>query len=158
MSTDQIEREIAIAAPIERAWDALTQPESVSAWFCGGAPVTIDLREGGVMFLDQGEHGAFHTVIVSVDPPHTFSFRWASAYPGVLATEENSTLVEFTLRSTPEGSVLRVVESGFDELDIPADRVASAGFESHSGGWTHVIGKFGEYMNDTNGAEAVSLS
>lgn len=114
MNTDRIEREISIEAPIERVWAALTQPASVSAWFCNGKEIAIDLRVGGVMTLDHGDYGAYKTVIVSIDPPNVFSYRWASAYPGELATEENSTLVEFTLKTTPEGTLLRVVESGFD--------------------------------------------
>jgi uncharacterized protein YndB with AHSA1/START domain len=146
MNTDRIEREVVIDAPIERVWSALTQPASVSSWFSNGNKVTIDLREGGVMALDQGDHGAFQTVIVSVSPPNLFSFRWASAYPDVLATEDNSTLVEFTLKATPEGTVLRVVESGFDALEIPADRVEHAGFENHSKGWTGVVAEFVKYV------------
>jgi uncharacterized protein YndB with AHSA1/START domain len=146
MNTDRIEREVVIGAPIERVWSALTEPKSVSAWFSNHEDVTIDLRPGGVMTLSHGDYGTFQTVIVSVSPPHVFSFRWASAHPDVLATEENSTLVEFTLKATPEGTVLRVVESGFDELEIPADRVAHAGYESHSEGWTEVIAVFAEYV------------
>ncbi|HEY5267038.1 MAG TPA: SRPBCC family protein [Acidimicrobiales bacterium] len=146
MNTDRIEREIAIEAPIERVWAALTQPASVSAWFCNGEAVTIDLRVGGVMTLDIGEHGYFKTAIVTLDPPNVFSYRWASAYPGELATEENSTLVEFSLTSTLEGTLLRVVESGFDSLDIPEDRVAHAGYENHSQGWPSVIGELAKYV------------
>jgi len=146
MNTDRIEREVMIDAPIERVWSALTEPKSVSAWFSNGAEVLIDLRVGGVMAFDQGDHGAFQTVIVSVAPPHVFSFRWASAYPGVLATEDNSTLVEFTLKETPKGTVLRVVESGFDALDVPADRAEHAGFENHSKGWNSVVAAIGTYV------------
>lgn|SRR5665213_2563683 len=146
MNTDRIEREISIEAPIERVWSALTQPASVSAWFCNGEEISIDLREGGVMTLNHGDHGAYKTVIVSVTPPNFFSYRWASAYPGELATEENSTLVEFTLKSTPRGTLLRVVESGFDTLVIPEDRVAHAGYENHSQGWSSVIGELAKYV------------
>lgn len=146
MDIDRIEREIAIEAPIERVWAALTQPASVSAWFCNGEEITIDLRVGGIMTLDHGNHGAYKTVIVSLDPPNVFSYRWASAYPGVLATEENSTLVEFTLTSTPKGTLLRVVESGFDSLVIPEDRLEAAGYESHSHGWPSVIGELAKYV------------
>jgi uncharacterized protein YndB with AHSA1/START domain len=145
MSTDRIEREIRISAPIERVWAVLTEPAHVGTWFGAGMPAEIDLRPGGVMVLDHSEHGTYPTVIVKVDPPRAFSYRWASAYPGVVATEENSTLVEFTLDPTPGGTLLRVVESGFDTLVIPAGREGSAGFESHSEGWTGVVAKLGEY-------------
>lgn len=146
MNTDRIEREIKILAPIERVWAALTEPAAVGTWFGTGAPTEIDLRPGGVMLLEHGEHGTFPTVIVEVDPPRAFSYRWASAYPGVTATEDNSTLVEFTLEPASEGTVLRVVESGFDALVIPAGREATAGYRSHSEGWGGVTVKFGAYV------------
>lgn len=157
VNADRIEREIVIEAPIERVWSALTEPSSVSAWFCNGAETSIDLRPGGVMTLNHGEHGYYLTTIVDVDAPHRFSYRWASAYPNVQATEANSTLVEFTLEATTGGTVLRLVESGFDALVIPKERVAKAGYESHSGGWTEVVANFATYvMDNSDGAGAVS--
>jgi uncharacterized protein YndB with AHSA1/START domain len=145
MTSDRIEREIRIAAPIERVWDVLTEPAHVGVWFGSGTPIEMDLRPGGVMVLDHGEHGNYRTLIVNVDPPRAFSYRWAAGYPGVVANEDNSTLVEFTLESAADGTLLRVVESGFDTLVVPADREQSAGYESHSTGWTEVISKLGSY-------------
>jgi uncharacterized protein YndB with AHSA1/START domain len=144
MTTDRIEREITIAAPMERVWAVLTVPEHVGVWFGTGAPATIDLRPGGTLAFDHGESSQYLGLIVDVDPPRAFSFRWAAVYPGVVATEENSTLVEFTLEPAGDGTLLRVVESGFDALVVPPDRVEFAGYESHSNGWAEVITKFGE--------------
>ncbi len=145
MSTDRIEREVMIAASPERVWAVLTEPRHVGAWFGNGEPTEIDLRPGGVMVLDHGVHGTYPTLIVDVDPPRVFSYRWASGYPGVVADGRNSTLVEFTLESLDEGTLLRVVESGFDTLVIPSDREASAGYKSHSDGWTEVVARLGDY-------------
>jgi uncharacterized protein YndB with AHSA1/START domain len=87
------------------------------------------------MVLDHGEYGVFQTRIEKVDPPHYLAYRWASGYPGELATDTNSTLVEFTLTPAAGGTTLMVSESGFDALMIPADRVDTAGYERHSAGW-----------------------
>ena len=46
MSEDRIEREIAIAAPAERVWAVLMEPEHVGKWFGQGPPARIDLRHG----------------------------------------------------------------------------------------------------------------
>ena len=146
MTQDRIERGVRIAAPIERVWAVLTEPEHVGDWFGQGKPTEIDLRPGGVMVLDHGEHGTYPTTIVTVEPPHTFSYRWASAYPGEGATEDNSTLVEFTLtRADDDATLLHMVESGFAALTIPPARVSSAGYDSHSSGWTEVVEKFRVY-------------
>jgi uncharacterized protein YndB with AHSA1/START domain len=150
VTNDRIEREITIAAPIDTVWSVLTEPDHIGTWFGTGTPVRIDLQPGGVMELDHGAHGAYATTIVKVDPLRAFSYRWASAYPGVVATEENATLVEFTLEETADGTVLRVVESGFGSLVIPADREASAGYESHSQGWSGVIDKIAHYIDGTD--------
>ena len=139
MSADRIEREINIAAPVERVWAVLTEPEHVGQWFGQGRPTEVDLRPGGIMVLDHGEYGTFPTRIEKVDPPYFFSYRWASAYPGEQATEENSTLVEFTLAPDGEGTRLRLVESGFANVWIPAERLDTAGYESHSTGWAEVL-------------------
>jgi uncharacterized protein YndB with AHSA1/START domain len=139
MTPDRIEREISIAAPVERVWAVLTESEHVGTWFGQGTPVEIDLRPGGIMVLDHGEHGTFPTRIEKVDPPHYLAYRWASAYPGQEATETNSTLVEFTLTPDGDRTRLSLIESGFASLVIPAGREGSASHESHSGGWTEVL-------------------
>jgi uncharacterized protein YndB with AHSA1/START domain len=145
VTEDRIEREIAIAAPVERVWAVLTEPEHVGKWFGQGPPASIDLRPGGVMNLDHGQHGQFPTRIEKVDPPHYFSYRWASGYPGQEATEDNSTLVEFTLTPDGGGTLLRVAESGFATVVIPEDRRASASYESHSAGWIEKMAEMREY-------------
>jgi uncharacterized protein YndB with AHSA1/START domain len=139
VTADRIEREIIIAAPVERVWAVLTEAENVAQWFGSGVPAALELRSGGMMVLNHGEHGIYPTRIVKVDPPHHFSYRWASAFPGEDATDANSTLVEFTL--TPENGQTRLalVESGFASLVIPPDRYDSASHESHSGGWIDAL-------------------
>ena len=69
----------------------------------------------------------------------------ASAFPGQETTDDNSTLVEFTL--TPEGDAtrLRMVESGFARLEIPEERLPYASHESHSEGWTEVLDTMRKY-------------
>jgi uncharacterized protein YndB with AHSA1/START domain len=139
MTPDRIEREITIAAPVERVWAVLTEPEHVGTWFGQGKPIEIDLRPGGLMVLDHGQYGTFPTRIEKVDPPHYFAYRWASAYPGEEANDTNSTLVEFTLTPDDGGTRLSLSESGFASLVVPADREPFASHESHSSGWTEVL-------------------
>jgi uncharacterized protein YndB with AHSA1/START domain len=138
-------REIVISAPIERVWTVLTSSEHIGVWFGQGKPTAIDLRPGGVMELDHGEHGTFLTRIETVDPPNRFAYRWASAYPGELATDENSTLVEFALAVEGDKTRLAVTETGFATLTIPADRAATAGYDGHSLGWSEVIGNLAKH-------------
>jgi len=149
---DRIERDLLIAAPIERVWAVLTEPQHVGAWFGQGKPVPVDLRPGGTMQLDHGRHGVYPATIVDVQPPRRFSYRWASAYPGEQATPENATLVEFTLSEEDGRTRLRLVELGFNAATAPADK-PDASFESHSGGWTEVIKNLREYIESGEGAD-----
>jgi uncharacterized protein YndB with AHSA1/START domain len=139
MSEDRIEREIVIAAPVERVWAVLTEPEHVGRWFGQGKPAEIDLRPGGIMKLDHGEYGIFPTRIEKVRPTSYFSYRWASGFPGEEATDDNSTLVEFTLVPEGDGTRVRVVESGFAALTLPEATRENASYESHSDGWNGAL-------------------
>jgi uncharacterized protein YndB with AHSA1/START domain len=150
--SDRIEREITIEAPVERVWAVLTEPASVGTWFGGGAPAEIDLRPGGIMVLDHGDHGTFLTTIVKVEPPRLISYWWASGYPGVVASKDNATLVEFTLEPAGAGTLLRLVESGFNAVVLPPERAESSGYESHKKGWAGVIAKSGELAEGKNPA------
>ena len=138
-SPDRVERETFIAAPIERVWAVLTEPNLVGIWFGQGTPTEIDLRPGGTMIIEHGGEMTFPTLIVSVEPPRYFAYRWAAAHPGEQATESNSTLVEFTLEPEADGTRLALCESGFATLTIPAGREWHASQQSHSEGWTEKL-------------------
>ena len=72
--------------------------------------------------------------IEKMEPERLFSFRWHpyAIEPGVDYSSEPTTLVVFTLEEVEGGTLLKVVESGFD--NIPASRRAKA-FEMNSNGW-----------------------
>jgi uncharacterized protein YndB with AHSA1/START domain len=146
MSEDRVERTVHIAATTEHVWEILTKPEHIGRWFGPGTPATVDLRPDGVMVLDPMPGKRYLARIVKVDPPHYFSYRWASAYPEVLADETNSTLVEFHLAAEGAMTRLTVSESGFASLTIPAGREQFASHESHSQGWTEVLRNFADYI------------
>ena len=130
MGQDWIEREIIIDASPDRVWAVLTEAEPVAGWF--GATAAMD-RPGGRATFSRTTDGAFWTVIEHVAPPTVLSYRWArdaGAEPG----EGASTLVEFTLTETPVGTLLRVVESGFDSLHVSPDAQVKAAADG-SQGW-----------------------
>jgi hypothetical protein len=55
--------------------------------------------------------------------------------------------VEFTLQETAGGVLLRVVESGFDQ--IPPERRATA-FTANEGGWTMQMTLIRKYVEKTS--------
>jgi hypothetical protein len=74
-------------------------------------------------------------MVQRMEPERRFAYRWHpyAVEPGVDYSGEPTTLVEFLLDETREGTVLTIVESGFDR--IPLVRRAEA-FRMNEGGWT----------------------
>jgi uncharacterized protein YndB with AHSA1/START domain len=137
---DSIERELILPVPPARVWTALTQPDQLSAWF--GTQASIDLRPGGeVVFTWDGATGPRSTnrgVIETVEPLHRLAFRWQSSRDTVQMTR-----VEFTLEPHPEGTRLRLVESGFASLPPELRR---RGHESNTHGWQRELGDLAQYL------------
>ena len=143
--SDTIEREITIAAPVERVWELITRPEHVGTWF-GDAGAEIDLRPGGEMTLRWEEYGTVHARIERLEPMTLFSYRWAPFQDpgGDEPVAGNSTLIEFTLSETGEGTRLRVVESGFSALDTTPER-QEALRRGNADGWGVELGHLEEH-------------
>ena len=70
-----------------------------------------------------------------MEPERRLSWRWHpyAVDPKVDYSSEPTTLVEFELQDAPEGTLLTVVESGFDR--IPAARRAEA-WRMNDQGWS----------------------
>ena len=132
MVPEQIEREVVIAAPIERVWAVITQPEHVGSWF-GDAGAEIDLRPGGAIIIRWADYGTGYGIVERVEPPHVCA--WRGALLGHTEVRpDNSTVVEFTLAAEGGHTRLRVVESGFHTLAVPADEAAKQA-EGNVEGW-----------------------
>jgi uncharacterized protein YndB with AHSA1/START domain len=149
---ERIEREILIDAPREVVWSIITEPRHVAGWF--GDSAEIALRPGGAAAFtwnkggadrgEGGEYGTRHARVEQVDPPRTFAFRWAREL-GAEPTPGASTLVEFHLTPVGEGTLLRVIESGFRELEWPEeDNVRYV--EGNREGWELELGQLRDYV------------
>jgi uncharacterized protein YndB with AHSA1/START domain len=142
--TDRIERDILIAAPVERVWELITRGEHVGRWF-GDAGAEIDLRPGGSLSLSWREHGTFHGRVEAVEPPHRFSYRWLSTIESrAEPTPANSTLTEFRLAAEGDGTRVAVVESGFDALAVGTEE-RTAALASHTRGWAAELDELASY-------------
>ncbi|MDT5263670.1 MAG: hypothetical protein QOI90_296 [Mycobacterium sp.] len=157
MSTDRIEKEVLLRAPLERVWRAISDSSEFGRWFgvrfdgpfVEGAsvtgvitPTTVDDDVARQQKPYAGQSDTWQ--IVSVDPQRRLAFRWHpyAVEPDADYSQEPTTLVEFTVTETPDGVLLKIVESGFDA--IPEERRAAA-FEANSGGWaaqTQLVQKY----------------
>jgi uncharacterized protein YndB with AHSA1/START domain len=135
-STDRIEKHIELRAPRARVWRALTNAREFGTWFraefegefAAGQPISGQITVPGY------EH-AITLQVERIDPQERFSFRW---HPYALDashdySNEPTTLIEFRLAETVDGTTLTVTESGFDAL--PAERRDLA-FRMNDKGWS----------------------
>lgn len=142
---EQIEKEIVIDAPVERVWEVLTEARHFQRWFAfDGA--SIDPRPGGEIVMQWKEHGVFHARVEEIDPPWRFVFR-GSRLPDERSVETESTLVTFTLEPEGAGTRLRVVESGFRDLPIPAAEQADFA-AGNVKGWEGAFATLQAYMQE----------
>lgn len=142
--TDRIERDVLVAAPVERVWELITSAEHLGRWF-GDAGARIDLRPGGALSLSWREYGTVHGRVEAVEPPHRVSYRWvATRESRAEPTPANSTLIEFTLVAEGDGTRVAVVESGFDALQVDAEE-RTAALASHTSGWEAELGELADY-------------
>lgn len=141
MSTNQIEQQTFIAAPTEQVWAVLTEPAHIAGWF--GDSAEIELRQGGRVVFGWTEHGEVHAVVEKLEPHRLFAFRWSTEF-GVPPAPGKSTLVEFTLTPDGDGTLLRVVESGFDELAVPAEDQRRR-YQENTEGWSQELGELKTY-------------
>lgn len=144
---NRIEKQIEIAAPVSRVWKALTDYREFSAWFKNEIDRPFEAGKTSIgNFSKLGYDGlkvAFQ--IQAIEPERYFSYRWHPypVQPEIDYSKEEPTLVEFTLEPKGAGTLLTVVESGFE--NVPEYRRAEA-FRMNTGGWTKQMENIKTYV------------
>ncbi len=135
-STDSIRKEILLRASRTRVWKALADAEEFGTWF--GMKLEGPFVPGQAVF-GRITHPAYEHIhlemrIERMEAESLFSYRW-HPYPMDAKkdySKEPMTLVEFRLETAAGGTLLHVVESGFDRL--PPERRDEA-FRMNEAGW-----------------------
>jgi uncharacterized protein YndB with AHSA1/START domain len=136
VDNNRIEKRIELKAPVSRVWRALTDYREFGEWFrvkLDGPFVPGQVSRGQITYPGY-EHLKWEAVVQKMEPERLFSFTWHpyAVDPNGDYSKETPTVVEFRLERIANGTLLTVVESGFDK--IPADRRLEA-FRMNDGGW-----------------------
>lgn len=136
-TSDRIEKQFVVQAPLDRVWRAVSVPADFGLWFgvkLEGA-FTPGARVKGRISSPGYEHLTMEIEVVEVVARRKLSFRWHpyAIDPKVDYSKEPTTLVEIGLEETKGATRVTFVESGFDK--IPAARRAEA-HRANDGGWT----------------------
>jgi uncharacterized protein YndB with AHSA1/START domain len=148
MTADRIEKQILLRAPRSRVWQALADSEAFGQWF--GVKITGAFTPGACLrgkITHKGyEEALFEITIERMEPEKVFSYRWHpyAIDPKVDYSAEPTTLVVFELKEVPEGTLLTVVESGFE--GIPLSRRLEA-FQRNENGWTQQMKAIERYVS-----------
>jgi uncharacterized protein YndB with AHSA1/START domain len=136
-STDRIERRIVLKATRARVWRALTSIPEFNSWF--GVKLTGTQFVPGERFTGQVAYAGYEHIVMDLtieksEPETLLSWRWHphAVDPKVDYSSEPTSLVELELEDVVGGTLLTVVESGFDR--IPVERRHQA-FRMNSEGW-----------------------
>src|ERR1700722_5760249 len=157
-STDRIEKRILLRAPQDRVWRAISDATEFGNWFgvefeggfAPGArmkgrikPTVADSEGAKRKEKCGGMPMAFF--VERVEPMSLFAFRWHpfAIDPSVDYLNEPMTLVTFNLEPADGGTLLTVVETGFDS--IPLARRADA-FEANEEGWEMMVTVLEKYL------------
>lgn len=158
MSTDRIVKQVLLRAPRSRVWRAISDSEEFGYWFgmtfdSPFAPgrkmsaVIVPTQVDAEVAAAQEPHSgtAFHIFVEQMIPEQLFSFRWhaGAVDPAADHSNEPTTLIEFKLEDAPEGTLLTVTESGFDQFDL--SRRASI-FARNESGWTAQMKLIEKYL------------
>jgi len=135
---DRIEKQILLRVPRSRVWRAISDQTEFGQWFgVTFPPGTFEagrLTAGKITYPGY-EHMTMEIEVVEVTPEERLAFRWHpyAIDENVDYSSEPTTLVTLTLEDAPEGTLLTIVESGFDQIP-PARR--DEAFRMNEGGWT----------------------
>jgi len=139
-SSNEIRKQQFIQAPPSRVWRAITDADEFGAWFRVRleSPFVVGRATSGHITYPGWEHVRFTLVTEAIEPETRFAYRW---HPYAIDMDkdyssEPMTLVEFLLQPQGAGTLLTVVESGFDQL--PPERIDEA-FRMNERGWAEQL-------------------
>jgi uncharacterized protein YndB with AHSA1/START domain len=146
--TDRIEKKVLLRATPSRVWRAIADPEEFGTWF--GVKLEGKFTQGanirGKVTNPGYEHLTMEIQIERIEPERYFSYRWHpyAIDPTVDYSAEPTTLVEFRLEEKDGGTLLTIIESGFDR--IPLTRREKA-FRMNDQGWTQQAQNIERYVS-----------
>jgi uncharacterized protein YndB with AHSA1/START domain len=159
MTTNEIRKQVLLRAPRPRVWKALTDAREFGAWFgmkldgpfAAGrtmrGTIAMTTADPAVAKMQEPYVGRpVELVVERIEPETRFVLEWHpfAIEPDVDYSHEPMTTITFTLDETPEGTLLTVVESGFDA--IPIARRAAA-LRANDGGWAAQMDLIRKYLD-----------
>lgn len=146
---DRVEKQILIRASRARVWRALADSQKFGEWFGVkmNGPFVPGQRVTGKITHPGYEHLTFEITVEKMEPEKIFSWRW---HPNAIDpkkdySSEPTTLTVFELSDAGDGTLLKVVESGFDGIPLARRMEAYRGNEE---GWSIQVVSIEKYVRE----------
>lgn len=111
---------VKIEAPVNKVWDALTNPEIVKQYFFG-TNLHTDWKEGGpIRFTGEHEGKTYEDkgTILTVVPQQLIRFTYWSSMSGIEDKPENYVNVTYALEGDGESTLLEVTQE-----NVPTEKM-----------------------------------
>jgi uncharacterized protein YndB with AHSA1/START domain len=134
---DAVIGDVEIAAPPERVFAAITDPEQLKSWWGDGKNYRVERWEGDVRVgaryrsIGTGNAGDPFEVsgeYIAVEPPRLLAYTWEASW----TTGIPASLVRWELNPSAGGTRVRVTHSGFSQFPQM--------IQMYSNGWPGVLG------------------
>jgi uncharacterized protein YndB with AHSA1/START domain len=135
---NSIERTVWINEPIEKVWQAITQPKHLEKWYAPGCAWEIPTLQVGttIKFYNTPTDVQLATIEV-VEPPHQFRLRWHTDNPDVVLTNT------YSLSEENGGTRVNITQTGYESL--PANE-RQMWFDADDGAYTAIIENLKNYV------------
>ena len=155
--SDTIERDIFIAAPVEKVWELV----SVPGWWINDGTLDLDTVErlaDDRAVVHHSDAGDLLVERLEADAPRTATFRWLVSgaevrRPDAAQDQFLYTRVTFTLTPEPGGTRLAVTESGFATAAME-EKARRRAYADNSEGWEIELDAARAYLEIAPGATA----
>ncbi|MDN3580030.1 SRPBCC family protein [Mucilaginibacter flavus] len=131
MSTAPFVIERTYHAPVDKVWDAITNPDKMREWYFNVSDFKTDVGfEFEFTAGDDTKQYRHLCRVTKVIPGSTIAYTWQyDEYPG-------DSEVTWELFPDGDGTLLRLTHAGLETFpDLPSFKR-----ESFAGGWTHITG------------------
>jgi uncharacterized protein YndB with AHSA1/START domain len=130
-----VKRSIWIAAPRERVWQAVTDPEQIAQWF---APGTSFSQNGNIISVHMGDMDVEVAIIELLDPPRQITTR---------NLPDRSIATTYTLEEENGGTRFTVTETGYESLSEDARKER---LDQDDKGWEMALENLKAYIDGRN--------
>lgn len=119
----QLKVQQTIHAPVEKVWDALTNPELVKQYFFGSQLVTTWQPKTPIVFKGDWQGTAYEDkgTVLKYEPNKMLEYDYHSSWSDLKDRPENYQIISYQVKSKGNSTVLSIAQRNIDTLEKKLD-------------------------------------